>query len=61
VVPDLAQRGTLLQQAQEIAFREDAGIIPLHVPNNTWAHRAGLSYAAGLDESTLAQHLKVSR
>jgi peptide/nickel transport system substrate-binding protein len=61
VVPDLAQRGALLQQAQDIAFREDAGIIPLHVPNNTWAHRAGLSYAAGLDESTLAQHLKVSR
>ncbi|MBO1079074.1 ABC transporter substrate-binding protein [Roseomonas haemaphysalidis] len=60
-IPDLDQRGALLRQAQEIAFRDDAGIIPLHVPNNTWAHRNGLSYEAGLDESTLAQHLKVVR
>ncbi|RKK03697.1 ABC transporter substrate-binding protein [Pseudoroseomonas wenyumeiae] len=59
-VADLDQRGALLRQAQEVAFREEAGIIPLHVPNNTWAHRAGLSYEAGLDENTLTQHLRLA-
>jgi peptide/nickel transport system substrate-binding protein len=58
-VPEPAQRDALLRQAQQLAFREDAGILPLHVPNNTWAHRAGLSYEAGLEEGTLTQHLNV--
>jgi peptide/nickel transport system substrate-binding protein len=56
-VSDLDQRGALIRQAQEIAFREDAGVIPLHVPDNNWAHRANMIYAAGLDENTLTQHL----
>jgi peptide/nickel transport system substrate-binding protein len=59
-VADLDQRGAMLREAQEIAFREEAGIIPLHVPNNTWAHRAGLSYEAGLDENTLTQNLRIA-
>ncbi|EHM02451.1 ABC transporter, substrate-binding protein, family 5 [Acetobacteraceae bacterium AT-5844] len=58
-ITDGGQRDALLRQAQQIAFRDDAGILPLHVPNNTWAHRAGLSYEAGLDENTLTQHLHV--
>ncbi|MBO1073955.1 ABC transporter substrate-binding protein [Roseomonas marmotae] len=56
-VTDPEQRGALLRQAQAVAFQEEAAIIPLHVPNNTWAHRAGLSYEAGLDENTLTQNL----
>jgi peptide/nickel transport system substrate-binding protein len=57
---EIGQRDAVLRQAQEVAFREDAGIIPLHVPDNTWAHRAGLSYEAGLDENTLTQHLRMA-
>jgi peptide/nickel transport system substrate-binding protein len=57
---EMGQRDAVLRQAQEVAFREDAGIIPLHVPDNTWAHRAGLSYEAGLDENTLTQHLRMA-
>jgi peptide/nickel transport system substrate-binding protein len=58
-VADPDQRGALIRQAQEIAFREDAGVIPLHVPDNNWAHRANMTYAAGLDENTLTQHLQM--
>ncbi len=58
-IPETDRRDALLRQAQELAFREDAAILPLHVPNNTWAHRAGLSYEAGLDENTLSQHLHI--
>jgi peptide/nickel transport system substrate-binding protein len=59
-VTEMNRRAEMLQAAQEIAFREEAGIIPLHVPNNTWAHRAGLFYEAGLDENTLTQHLRIT-
>ena len=57
---DPARRGALLQQAQRIAFVQDAAILPLHVPDNVWAHRAGLTYDGGIEEGTLAQrtHLK---
>jgi len=56
-VPDADARGALLRQAQEIAFHQDAAILPLHVPDNVWAHRANLRYEGGVDEGTLAQHL----
>ncbi|UPG73458.1 ABC transporter substrate-binding protein [Roseomonas gilardii subsp. gilardii] len=57
-VPDTERRGALLRQAQEVAFQQDAAILPLHVPNNVWAHRANLTYEGGLEENTLAQHLR---
>lgn len=53
-----APREALLRQAQEIAFRQDTAILPLHVPDNVWAHRATFTYAGGLEESTLAQNLR---
>jgi peptide/nickel transport system substrate-binding protein len=57
---DPERRGTLLRQAQRIALEQDAAILPLHVPDNVWAHRATIAYEGGLDEGTLAQraHLK---
>ncbi|MBU8540409.1 ABC transporter substrate-binding protein [Falsiroseomonas tokyonensis] len=55
-VVDGARRDALLRQAQQIAARE-VGIIPLHFPDNVWAHRAAFTYAGGVEESTLAHHL----
>ncbi|MFT8243022.1 ABC transporter substrate-binding protein [Roseomonas sp. BN140053] len=57
-VVDPSRRDAMLRQAQEIAFRRDVGILPLHVPDNVWAHRANLIYGGGLDENTLTQHLR---
>ncbi len=59
-VSDLARRETLLRQAQHIALQQDAAILPLHVPDNVWAHRAGITYEGGIDEGTFAHraHLK---
>ncbi|UFN49642.1 ABC transporter substrate-binding protein [Roseomonas sp. OT10] len=60
-VADPEARGALIRQAQEIAFRQDAAVLPLHVPDNVWAHRADLTYAGGLEENTLAQSLRPKR
>ena len=59
-VTDPARRGDLLRQAQRAAFVRDAAILPLHVPDNVWAHRAGIIYEGGIDEGTLAHraHLR---
>ncbi len=59
-VADPARRGALLQQAQGVAFQQDAAILPLHVPDNVWAHRTSITYEGGIDEGTFAQraHLK---
>ncbi len=57
-VLDPARREALLQQAQQLAFRQDMAILPLHVPDNVWAHRANLTYAGGVEESTLAKNLR---
>ncbi len=54
--PDPAARETLIRRAQTLALREDAAILPLHVPDNVWAHRADITYEGGLDEATLAQN-----
>ncbi|MDP3415705.1 ABC transporter substrate-binding protein [Falsiroseomonas sp.] len=59
-VVDVARRDALLRQAQQIAAR-DAGIIPLHFPDNVWAHRAEFTYSGGVEESTLAHHLTPAR
>ena len=59
-ITDPARREALLHQAQRIALQQDAAILPLHVPDNVWAHRAGITYEGGIDEGTFAQrtHLK---
>lgn len=55
-VVEPGRREDLLRQAQRIAFQQDAAILPLHVPDNVWAHRASITYDGGLDEGTFAQH-----
>jgi peptide/nickel transport system substrate-binding protein len=55
---DPARREATLRQAQAVAFRQDAAILPLHVPDNVWAHRAAFTYAGGIEEGTLAQNLR---
>lgn len=50
-------RALLLRKAQSVAFVDDAAVLPLHFPNNTWAMRAGFTYRAGIDEGLLAQRL----
>lgn len=59
-VADPTRRGALLQQAQRVAFQQDAAILPLHIPDNVWAHRTSITYEGGIDEGTFAQraHLK---
>ena len=59
-VTDAARRGALLGQAQALALQQDAAILPLHVPDNVWAHRAGITYEGGIEEGTLAHraHLR---
>ena len=52
-VADPAQRGDMLRRAQALATA-DAAILPLHVPDNVWAHRAGIGYEGGIDEGTFA-------
>ena len=54
---DPEARGALLRRAQGIAFGQDVGVIPLHVPDNVWAHKASLTYEGGLEEATLAQRV----
>lgn len=56
-VTDPARRDALIRQAQRIAFVDDVGILPLHVPDNVWAHKAGLTYEGGLEEATLAHRV----
>ena len=51
---DGTARDALLRQAQRTAFEQDAAIVPLHVPDNVWAHKSNLTYEGGLDEGTLA-------
>ncbi len=54
---DPARRDALLRQAQLVAYR-DAAVVPLHVPDNVWAHRVALAYQPGVEEATLAHHLR---
>jgi peptide/nickel transport system substrate-binding protein len=55
---DTAVRDALLRRAQALAIRDDAAILPLHVPDNVWAHRAAMTYAGGIEENTLAHNLR---
>lgn len=54
---DNASREKLLQEAAEIALRDQA-VVPLHYQVNTWAARRGYSYTARTDERTYAFDVK---
>lgn len=60
-VLDAPVRDRLLREVQRLAFQQDVAILPLHVPQNIWAHRAAFTYTGGEDENTLAQHLAPRR
>jgi peptide/nickel transport system substrate-binding protein len=50
---DNPKREKLLQQAAEIAIRDQA-VVPLHYQVNTWAARRGYTYTPRTDERTYA-------
>ncbi|MFT8244388.1 ABC transporter substrate-binding protein [Roseomonas sp. BN140053] len=55
--PDDGQREQLMQQAMRVALN-DVAIIPLHIQKSVWAMRRGLTYAARVDEETIATGLR---
>jgi peptide/nickel transport system substrate-binding protein len=55
VASDAQKREKDLQDAARIAIGKDRGIIPLYFQTTTWALRKGLTYAARMDEMTLAK------
>ncbi len=57
VTVDDSKREKLLQQATEIAMK-DQGLVPLHYQVNIWATRKGYTYTARTDEFTLAQNVR---
>jgi peptide/nickel transport system substrate-binding protein len=54
---DTPKREKLLQEAAEIAIRDQA-VVPLHYQVNTWAARRGYTYAPRTDERTYAFDVK---
>ncbi|MBX6375615.1 MAG: ABC transporter substrate-binding protein, partial [Acetobacteraceae bacterium] len=50
---DEEQREQLLRQAVQMAT-DDVAVIPLYQLINIWATRRGLTYAARMDERTIA-------
>jgi peptide/nickel transport system substrate-binding protein len=57
---DNAEREKLLQQASKIAMGE-IGLIPLHFEVTPWAFKKSISYAARVDQSTLAMEAKPAK
>ena len=56
---DAAHRDALLERAQEIAFREDQGLIPLYFPVYAWATRAReLRYLPNAEGLTQAMRIR---
>ena len=51
-------RATALRSAAKIAFTQDYAMVPLHIPDNVWATRAGLSYHPKMQEGALPELLK---
>lgn len=51
---DARRRNTLLAQAQQIAFRDDQGLIPLYHPTASWASVTDLTYDANVEGATQA-------
>ena len=60
VTVDDDARAELLAKATEMAI-ESAAIIPVHYQVNSWAARAGITYAARTDEYTMAPYVKKSK
>jgi len=54
---DNAKREKLLQEATEIAIRDQA-VVPLHYQVNTWASRRNFTYLPRTDERTYAHAVK---
>jgi peptide/nickel transport system substrate-binding protein len=54
---DNPRREKLLQEAVEIAIRDQA-VVPLHYQVNTWAARRGYVYTPRTDERTYAFDVK---
>jgi peptide/nickel transport system substrate-binding protein len=54
---DAPAREALLRRAQRLAFETDAAVLPLHFPQNIWAHKSIYRYAGAIEENTLAQRL----
>jgi peptide/nickel transport system substrate-binding protein len=50
---DNGKREKLLQEATEVAIRDQA-VVPLHYQVNTWASRKGYVYTPRTDERTYA-------
>lgn len=57
---DDAKREALLQKASGMAMA-DYAILPVHYEITTWAHRAGLSYAARADQYTISMGIKSAK
>ena len=57
---DDAKREALLQKASGMAMA-DYAILPVHYEVTTWAHRAGLSYAARADQYTISMGIKSTK
>jgi peptide/nickel transport system substrate-binding protein len=57
---DNGEREKLLQQASKISMA-DIGLIPLHFEVTPWAFKKGISYAARVDQSTLAMEAKPAK
>jgi peptide/nickel transport system substrate-binding protein len=60
-VVDVPRRDAMLRRAQRLAFEQDTAIIPLHVPDNVWAHRAAFTYEGGVEEAVYAPFLQPRR
>lgn len=54
---DNAKREKLLQEATEVAIRDQA-VVPLHYQVNTWAARKGYAYTPRTDERTYAHAVR---
>lgn len=57
---DATERQKLLEQATELAFTTDQAVIPLHLEQQIWAMKKGLTFDARPVERTLAQDIKPS-
>jgi peptide/nickel transport system substrate-binding protein len=61
VTRDPALRDAALRDAARIAFTEDFAMVPLHLPDNVWATRAGVVYQPKMQEGALPELLAIKR
>jgi peptide/nickel transport system substrate-binding protein len=55
---DPDSRAAALREAARIAFTQDYAMVPLHLPDNVWATRAGLTYQPKMSEGALPELLR---